>query len=294
MAAPISTYKSRVESALDRLLPAADDGPAHLHEAMRYASLNGGKRIRAMLVYAAGHAVNAAMDDLDPAACAVELIHAYSLVHDDLPAMDNDSLRRGKPSCHVAYDEATAILVGDGLQSLAFETLAGYSSANLQPEKQMQMIKLLAGAAGHAGMVGGQAWDMAAQGSKLTIDQLSELHLGKTGALIKASVLLGALSGETSTATTIAALEEFSTRIGLAFQIVDDILDEEADTETLGKNSGVDRALSKATFQATIGLEASRQMAKRCHSKALSALDILNGDTHFLRTLADLVVGREY
>lgn len=289
---PISAYKSRVESALDRLLPTADIGPVHLHEAMRYASLNGGKRIRAMLVYAAGHVVNAAMSDLDSAACAVELVHAYSLVHDDLPAMDDDSLRRGKPSCHVAYGEATAILVGDGLQSLAFEILAGHSSASLQPEKQLQMIKLLASAAGHAGMVGGQARDMAAQGSRLTVDQLSELHLGKTGALIKASVLLGALGGKTTNATVIAALEEFSTRIGLAFQIIDDVLDEEADTETLGKNSGVDRARSKATFPATIGLEASRQMARDCQNEALSALDILDGDTHILRTIADLVVGR--
>jgi len=289
---PISTYKSRVESALDRVLPAADIGPVHLHEAMRYASLNGGKRIRAMLVYAAGHAVSAALHDLDSAACAVELIHAYSLVHDDLPAMDDDSLRRGKPSCHVAYGEATAILVGDGLQSLAFETLAGHSSASLQPEKQLQMIKLLASAAGHAGMVGGQARDMAAQGSRLTVDQLSELHLGKTGALIKASVLLGAVGGEAANTTVIAALEEFSTRIGLAFQIIDDVLDEEADTETLGKNSGVDRALSKATFPSTIGLEASRKMARDCHNEALSALDILDGDTHILRTIANLVVDR--
>ncbi len=261
---------------------------------MRYASLNGGKRIRAMLVYAAGHAVDAAINDLDSAACAVELIHAYSLVHDDLPAMDNDSLRRGKPSCHIAYGEATAILAGDGLHSLAFEILAEYSSANLHPDRQMQMIKLLASAAGHAGMVGGQARDMAAEGSRLTVEQLSELHLGKTGALIKASVLLGALSGKATGKATLAALEEFSNRIGLAFQIIDDILDEEADTETLGKKSGVDRALSKATFPATIGLEASRKMAQHCHSEALSALDILDEDTHILRTIADLVVGRQH
>jgi len=294
LSAPFCDYKSRVESALDKLLPVANSGPVHLMEAMRYASLDGGKRIRAMLVYAAGQTVDHDMNDLDPAACAVELIHAYSLVHDDLPAMDNDTLRRGKPTCHIAYDEATGILVGDGLQSLAFETLAGHSSVNLRPEKQLQMIKLLANAAGHAGMVGGQARDMAAQGRKLTLDQLTELHLGKTGALIKASVLLGALSGEGSNPADIEALDEYATRIGLAFQIIDDVLDEEADTKTLGKNSGADRTLSKATFPATIGIEKSRRMARHCQAQALSALDNVRADTQILKAIADLVVGRKH
>ena len=261
---------------------------------MRYASLNGGKRIRAMLVYAAGQALGAELAKLDIPACAVELIHAYSLVHDDLPAMDNDMLRRGKPTCHIAYDEATAILVGDGLHSLAFELLAKDTTLNLSATRRLAMIETLAQAAGSNGMVGGQAEDIAAEGHKLDMEKLERLHLGKTGALIRAAVRMGALTNETVDTQTLEIMDEYATRIGLAFQIVDDILDEESDTETLGKKSGVDRAMEKATYPSLIGLEASREMARQLHSKALCALDKLGSNSHILRGIAGIVVGREH
>lgn len=261
---------------------------------MRYASLNGGKRIRAMLVYAAGQAVDTELTKLDIPACAVELIHAYSLVHDDLPAMDNDMLRRGKPTCHIAYDEATAILVGDGLHSLAFELLARGTALDLSSPRRLAMIETLARAAGSHGMVGGQAKDIAAEGRKVAVEQLEKLHLGKTGALIRAAVKLGALTNENVEAPTLETLDEYATQIGLAFQIVDDILDEESDAETLGKNSGVDRAMEKATYPSVIGLEASREMVRELHTKALSALDKIGQRSHILKEIAGIVVGREH
>lgn len=291
---PFRDYKLRVESVLERVLPTADTEPVRLHRAMRYASLNGGKRIRAMLLYAAGQAVAAEPDCLDLPACAVELIHAYSLVHDDLPAMDDDTLRRGQPTCHIAYDEATAILVGDGLQSLAFEILSRPGTVAAPVEIRLQMVGELAHAAGHAGMVGGQMRDIAAEGGNLTIEQLNVLHHGKTGALIRAAVILGALCGVRQDPAILRGLERFAEQIGLAFQIIDDILDEESDAETLGKNSGVDRALSKATYPSTIGLDASREMARHCHSGALSELEKLDADTHLLGEIADLVVNRRH
>lgn len=261
---------------------------------MRYASLDGGKRIRAMLVYAAGQAMGTELINLDTPACAVELIHAYSLVHDDLPAMDNDMLRRGKPTCHIAYDEATAILVGDGLHSLAFELLAKDPALNLSPTSRLAMIETLASAAGSRGMVGGQARDIAAEGRQVDIEQLKSLHLGKTGALIRAAVRLGALTNEAVEPRTLEIMDEYATQIGLAFQIVDDILDEESDTETLGKKSGADRALAKATYPAIIGLEASRGMAQMLYTKALSALDKLEPRSHILSEIAGIVVAREH
>ncbi len=291
---PFRGFKLRVEAALDRVLPAADSGPGRLHEAMRYVSLDGGKRIRAMLVYGAGQAVDANSDVLDIPACAVELIHAYSLVHDDLPAMDNDTLRRGKPTCHIAYDDATAILVGDGLQSLAFEILASPAFNTVPVELRLQMVFELGRAAGHAGMVGGQVRDIAAEGSSLTLEQLNALHRGKTGALIRAAVVLGVLCGGRRDPDTLNPLKQYAEQIGLAFQIIDDILDEESDVDTLGKHSGVDRVLSKATYPSTLGLEASRQMARRCHAQALVALEKLDADTHILRDIADLVVDRQF
>jgi len=261
---------------------------------MRYACLNGGKRIRAMLVYAAGRAVGADPVSLDVPACAVELIHAYSLVHDDLPAMDDDTLRRGRPTCHIAYDEATAILVGDALQSLAFEILAKPREVALPDAVRVQMVSELSYAAGHAGMVGGQIQDIKAEGENLSIEQLNALHHGKTGALIRAAVTMGALCGKDTRPGTISGLRHYAGQIGLAFQIIDDILDVESDSETLGKHSGADRALSKATYPSTIGLEASKDMARRCHNEAVSALEILDVDTHMLAEIADLVVSRRY
>lgn len=259
---------------------------------MRYASLDGGKRIRSALVYAAGEATGARLADLDSPACAVELIHAYSLVHDDLPAMDDDTLRRGKPTTHIAYGEATAILVGDALQSLAFELLAG--ETRLPAEKRLLMIEKLANAAGSRGMVGGQIKDIAAEGNLLDQAQLEDVHLGKTAALIRAAVSLGALCGDQVETDTLAILDEYATKIGLAFQIVDDILDEESDTKTLGKKSGADRALSKATYPSIIGLGASKSMALALHAQAVSPLDKLSGRTHILREVAATVIHRTH
>lgn len=275
-------------------MPGSDTGPSRLHEAMRYACLNGGKRIRAMLVYAAGRAVGADPVRLDVPACAVELIHAYSLVHDDLPAMDDDTLRRGRPACHIAYDEATAILVGDALQSLAFEILTTPRGVALPDAVRVQIVSELSYAAGHTGMVGGQIQDIEAEGENLSIEQLNALHHGKTGALIRAAVTMGALCGKETRPGTISGLRHYAGQIGLAFQIIDDILDVESDSATLGKHSGADCALSKATYPSTIGLDASKDMARRCHNEAVSALEILDVDTHMLAEIADLVVNRRY
>lgn len=292
--AVLRDYQSRVESALDARLPESDLEPSKLHEAMRYICLNGGKRIRAMLVYATGQATGSELSVLDAPACAVELIHAYSLVHDDLPAMDNDTLRRGKPTCHIAYDEATAILAGDGLHSLAFELLAKDPAMNLSPSTKLAMIRHLAHAAGPSGMVGGQAKDITAEGCKLDIESLKSIHLGKTGALIRAAVALGALTNETVRASTLEIFDDYAARIGLAFQIVDDVLDEESDAQTLGKNIGGDRTLSKATFPSIIGLEASKTMAQTLYKEALQALDNLGSGSHILRELAKMVVERRH
>lgn len=247
-----------------------------------------------MLVYATGQTIGTDLSVLDTPACAVELIHAYSLVHDDLPAMDNDSLRRGKPTCHIAYDEATAILVGDGLHSLAFELLATDPACDLSPSTKLAMIEKLANAAGANGMVGGQAKDIAAEGNKLDLEKLKSLHLGKTGALIRAAVALGALTKEAVQPKILDTLDDYATRIGLAFQIVDDVLDEESDAQTLGKNIGVDRTLAKATFPSLVGLEASKNMAQSLHKEAIHALDSLDFDTHMLRELAGVVVERRH
>ena len=261
---------------------------------MRYVSLNGGKRIRAILVYAVGQAVGADLSVLDAPACAVELIHAYSLVHDDLPAMDNDTLRRGKPTCHIAYDEATAILVGDGLHSLAFELLANDPTCDLSATTKLSMIERLAHAAGSNGMAGGQARDIAAEGNKLDLEELKNIHLRKTGALMRAAVALGALTNEAVRPQTLQTLDEYAMRVGLAFQIVDDILDEESDAQTLGKNIGVDRALAKATFPSVIGLKESKSMAQTLYQEAVRALDNLELRAHILRDIAEMVVERRH
>jgi farnesyl diphosphate synthase len=286
----LDDYVQRAASALDRFLPRADEKPERLHEAMRYACLNGGKRIRAMLTYSAGITLGGTLTDLDVPASAVEMIHAYSLVHDDLPAMDDDDLRRGRPTCHVAYDEATAILAGDALQTRAFEILA--SHPGVDGERRLRMISTLAEAAGSRGMVGGQVMDMAGENRALGLGELQTMHRAKTGALITAAVVLGGLAVPGVDEPTLAAYERFGREVGMAFQIVDDVLDETGDTVTLGKRAGADRQAGKSTYPAAIGLDESRRLVREHRERALEALDTVPADTAALRDIATLVVDR--
>ncbi len=286
-------YRERVEAALDDYLPAATSIPPRLHTAMRYACLNGGKRVRAILVYATGQTVGTALEALDAPASAVELIHAYSLVHDDLPAMDNDDLRRGKPSCHRQYGESTAILVGDALQCLAFDVLAR-PSVRIPDARRLSMIATLAHAAGSLGMVGGQALDIDAVGQTPARSELERIHKLKTGALIRAAVRVGALTSPDATPDWEAALEGYARHIGLAFQVIDDVLDEEADTATLGKPSGTDRAAGKPTYPALLGLPAAKEFAHELCDAALASIAPLGPRASLLRDLARLVVERSH
>ncbi len=283
---------SRVENALGVYLPAETIEPQRLHQAMRYATFNGGKRVRPLLVYAGGLACGGELETLDASACAVELIHSYSLVHDDLPAMDNDDLRRGKPTCHKAYDEATAVLVGDALQSLAFEILAR-PVADIPPGTRLQMIQILANSSGSRGMAGGQAMDISGIGQELSLPELEIMHIHKTGALIRASVQLGALSAG-GHPEQVAKLEHYAKAIGLAFQVQDDILDITADTHTLGKTQGKDVADNKPTYPALLGLDGARQKAQELLEEALDALTHFDTSAHHLRQLAGYVVGRTH
>ena len=278
----------RVESMLDRLLPESSVLPSRLHDAMRYSVLGGGKRVRPLLALAAGELAGADSDRVMPAACSVELIHAYSLVHDDLPAMDDDVLRRGRPTCHVEYDEATALLVGDSLQSLAFEILASSPC-----KKRVEMIRLLAQASGSRGMAGGQAIDLESVGKNLELPELEAMHVRKTGALIRASVLLGAYCGETSEAE-LGALDHFAKMIGLAFQVIDDVLDAESSTATLGKTAGKDKKDNKPTYVSLLGPAASRKMAQDLFESALSALEGFGNKAQRLLGMADFVVQRQF
>ena len=262
--------QAEVEAALARHLPPAEAIPARLHQAMRYASLNGGKRIRPLLVFAAGELTAAPAERLQIAACAVELIHSYSLVHDDLPAMDDDALRRGRPTCHVEFDEATALLVGDSLQALAFELLARKDFG--EQGRQLEMLHLLARASGSCGMAGGQSIDLEAVGKSLNQPELELMHALKTGALIRAAVLLGALCGAALSTGESAALDRFAKRAGLLFQVVDDILDCTASTATLGKTAGKDAAAEKPTYVSLLGLERARDFADELRKQALEAL----------------------
>lgn len=285
-------YRVRLETYLDKILPAADTMPVVLHEALRYSTLNAGKRLRACLVYLTGEMFNAAPAALDAPAAAVELIHAYSLVHDDLPCMDDDDLRRGKPSCHKAYDEATAMLVGDALQSLAFELLASIES----PDNTLcpRLIRTLARAAGSQGMAGGQALDLAAEGRDPELSSLQQIHAMKTAALIEAAVLMGAQTAGVTDSGQLQLLSDYARSIGLGFQIRDDILDVVSDTETLGKQTGVDEINSKATYPSLMGLTAARQSAENAHQQASTALDQLPFDTQYLKMLADYAINRIY
>lgn len=286
--------RERVNAALERWLPRAADDPEQLHAAMRYAVLGSGKRLRPVLVYATGDALGADAATLDPPACAVELIHAYSLVHDDLPAMDDDDLRRGAPTCHRQFDEATAILAGDALQAFAFELMTtDEHAAAIAPATRAAMAATLATAAGAGGMAGGQAIDLAACGRTLTLSALERMHRYKTGALIRASVLLGALAGGADEATH-RRLAEYGAAIGLAFQIVDDVLDVVADTETLGKTQGADVERGKPTYPALLGLDGARQHAADMRDQAIAALDGAGEDFDPLRNLARFVVERSW
>ena len=287
-------YQQRVDRALDRCLP-LDDPPEHqLAEAIRYSVMGGGKRIRPAMVYAAGEAVGASDAILDTPACAVEMIHAYSLIHDDLPAMDDDDLRRGRPTCHKAFDEATAMLAGDALQALAYEILARHNENTLSAGHRLQMLRLLTEASGAHGMAGGQAIDLASVGKTLSLEQLEAMHRLKTGALIRASILLGAMCAEDVSAEQLQALDDYAACIGLSFQIQDDILDVVGDTETLGKPQGSDAEQEKPTYPAILGLEASRKLALEQHEQALACLQGLDERARPLRQLSAYIVERDF
>lgn len=284
--------RARVERALDQRLPLADKLPARLHQAMRYATLDGGKRLRPILTYVTGQVLGIPLETLDGLACAVEFIHVYSLIHDDLPAMDNDHLRRGKPTCHVQFDEATAILAGDALQALAFEVLASDPSIAVTPAQRVAMIDCLAKAAGASGMVGGQAIDLASVGLHLDLPALEMMHIHKTGALIRASVLLAALASPSLDPAIAARLDHYAKCIGLAFQIQDDILDEESDTATLGKTQGKDRAQNKPTYPALLGLAGAKQKAQELCEDAIASLEPLGPKADLLRALSLFIIQR--
>src|SRR5882757_5893056 len=288
----IAAYRARIEKVLDQCLALPDPGTARLREAMRYSALGGGKRLRPTLVYLTGESLGADLEDLDAAAASVELIHVYSLVHDDLPAMDDDDLRRGRPTCHRAYDEATAILVGDALQALAFAVLANDSIGTLPPASRLAMIRVLARATGTSGMAGGQAVDLAAVGQSLSVDAIENMHRRKTGALIEGSVQLGALAAGVAEGPRLEALKRFGAEIGLAFQIQDDILDVEGDPALLGKSTGADAAHNKPTYPSTAGLGNARARARQLRDDAISALQPLGTDGTVLADLAHFVVSR--
>jgi farnesyl diphosphate synthase len=281
----------RVETALEHYLPGTDVAPGRLHEAMRYAVLGGGKRVRPLLVHAAGELTSASTQAVEAASCALEMIHVYSLVHDDMPAMDDDALRRGKPTVHIQYDEATALLVGDALQSQAFVALTSAGNG-LNDTQQAALVRELALASGSIGMAGGQAIDLESVGRKLSRPELETMHRKKTGALLRASVRMGALAGATPSASDLAALDQYAAAVGLAFQVVDDILDVTADSATLGKTAGKDAQHDKPTYVSIIGLDASRELAAQLGRDAHAAIQPFGARGQRLAELADLVVNR--
>jgi farnesyl diphosphate synthase len=286
----VKTRQARIEEVLDEALPPDSQEPHQLHSAMRYSALGGGKRVRALLCYAAAELCNTEIEIADAAAAAVELIHAYSLVHDDMPCMDDDDLRRGKPSCHKQYDDATALLVGDALQSLAFDVLSTPQlSANAN--QQISMLNILAKAAGSTGMAGGQAIDLSSVGKALSQQELEDMHQLKTGALIQAAALLGAAGG---TLEQISAVHIYAESIGLAFQVIDDILDTEADTATLGKTAGKDAESNKPTYVTIMGLDVAKQLASQLYETAIAALSPFGDDALRLRELAGFITQRNF
>ena len=291
-AARVAACQARIERVLDQALQLPDPGTARLREAMRYSVLGAGKRLRPTLVYLTGEACGAPLARLDAPAAAVELIHVYSLVHDDLPAMDDDDLRRGRPTCHRAYDEATAILVGDALQALAFAVLAHAPLDGATPAARLEMIRVLSRSIGTGGMAGGQAVDLEAVGRTLDVAAIENMHRRKTGALIQGSVLLGALAAGVTDGAQLEALGRFGAEIGLAFQIQDDILDVEGDPRLLGKSTGADAAHAKPTYPSTAGLEAARERARVLRDAAIAQLEPLGERAGALAELARFVVSR--
>lgn len=287
----VAAVQTRTETALDRFLPAAAVAPTRLHDAMRYAVLGGGKRVRPLLCHAAGALSGASSPALDAAACAVELIHAYSLVHDDMPCMDDDVLRRGKPTVHVQYDDATALLVGDSLQSLAFLLLSEH--CDVPADIRVRMVSQLAIASGSRGMAGGQAIDLASVGIALGVAELEFMHIHKTGALIRCAVRLGAACGQLDVDAQ-ARLDHYAGTVGLLFQVVDDVLDCEASTEALGKTAGKDAAANKPTYVSTLGLARARERARELHAEAIDSLSSFGDEARRLRELADFVLTRKH
>jgi farnesyl diphosphate synthase len=293
-AAQLETWRVRMEDALAARLPDAGLVPARLHEAMRYSVLGGGKRIRPALLFATARTLGLTEGDVEAAACAIELVHVYSLVHDDLPAMDDDDMRRGRPTCHRAYDEATALLVGDALQPLAFQLLARDAALPASPAIRLRLIDMLAKAVGTFGMAGGQAIDLAVQGMRLDIAQVEDMHARKTGALIRASVLMAAECAPALDEDLYAALNRFATAVGLAFQIQDDLLDVTGDALTLGKATGADSERAKPTHPAIIGIPASQQRVRLLHNQAIGALAPFGERAQPLRSLAHWLLSRQY
>jgi len=286
----IATYTARVDARLDAALPLATSNPRRLHDAMRYSVLNGGKRVRPLLVYAAGECLSVKPELLDTPAVAIELIHAFSLVHDDLPAMDDDDLRRGKPTVHKQYDEATAILAADALQPLAFQVLANVAGA---PDgAAIELVRLITAACGSMGMTGGQSIDLAAEGTRLSADELEHMYALKTGALIHASIVSACLLSDDLAAENAVALDHFGRNIGIAFQIKDDILDVEGDTEVIGKPAGSDACLNKATYPAMFGVDASRARCGELVAEALDDLSQFGASAAPLEWLARYIVER--
>ena len=290
----LDEYKQRVDSALEHWLPPAELNPRMLHQAMRYAVLGSGKRVRPVLVYATASALDIPLERVDGIAAAIEIIHAYSLIHDDLPAMDDDDLRRGRPTCHIKFDEATAILAGDALQSLAFYILSHDPQMTPDVNKRMQMIEILALYSGSRGMAGGQAIDLASVGKSINITELETMHIHKTGALIRTCIQMAALSGDDVSNDQFNALDSYAKKIGLSFQVQDDILDVIGDTETLGKPQGSDAHLDKPTFPSIIGLPAAREKAQELHQQALAALEDFPPKADILRTISHWFVERSH
>jgi farnesyl diphosphate synthase len=290
----LEAWRLRMEQALASRLPAASLVPARLHEAMRYSVLGGGKRIRPALLFATARTLGLTEDQVEGAACAIELIHVYSLVHDDLPAMDDDDLRRGRPTCHKAFDEATAVLVGDALQPLAFQLLARDPALPVSAQIRLRLVDMLSEASGTCGMAGGQAIDLEVQGRQPDIDQVEDMHARKTGAVIRASVLMAAECVPDLDRRLYAALDDFAAAIGLAFQIQDDLLDVLGDVSTLGKATGADRERDKPTHPSIIGIEASQERVNLLHRQALAALDLFGIRAAPLKSLANWLLSRRY
>ncbi|NOR79267.1 MAG: (2E,6E)-farnesyl diphosphate synthase [Methyloprofundus sp.] len=288
------TSQERVEKALEQRLPVNTVLPKRLHDAMRYSTLDGGKRMRPMLTYSAGKALGIAPEILDGPACAVEMIHVYSLIHDDLPAMDDDDLRRGKATSHVAYDEATAILAGDALQALAFQTLAEDSSMQASAATRINMITVLTKASGSQGMVGGQAIDLESVGKKISLPELENMHIHKTGALIRVAVQLASLSQADLDPAIASKLDHYAKCIGLSFQVKDDILDEESDTATLGKTQGKDQDNDKPTYPALLGLDGAKRKAQDLHEQAVASLAGFGTEADLLRDLSLYIIQRDH